>query len=163
MSARSKIPLPAWVREYVRDLRDILHIGNWHISITSALCAGDDPDTMALVEPAPDINTALIIFRADIEDNPAWRQAVAHEVLHIAHARIDHLVRENIIKLLPGDAQRLAREAYRQALESFIDALADTVYTLQYGDEPEGSQDDEEIKEEAQEVEAENKRLYRER
>jgi len=109
-----------------------LHAGGvyfaWTIKVALELCVNDNPVCRGLCDQYPDINAARLTFRADIEDTSEWRHVVIHELIHMAHSRIDHAVERAILPELPQAVQQLAREMYHQYVESFVDYLDSTLY-----------------------------------
>jgi hypothetical protein len=122
------LAVPSWLNQYIRAWLERLHLNDWTIKIALELCVNDDPSTRGLCEQFPNTNTARLTFRADIEDTPEWRQVVIHELIHVAHSRIDHAVERAILPELPQAVQQLARELYHQHVESFVDYLDSTLY-----------------------------------
>lgn len=122
------LTVPPWLNQYIRAWLDRLHLNDWTIKASLELCVNDDPAARSLCDQFPDINTARLTFRADIDDTPEWRHVVIHELIHVAHSRIDHAVERAILPELPQPVQQLAREIYHQHVESFVDYLDDTLY-----------------------------------
>jgi hypothetical protein len=131
--------LPPWALTYMRTWIDRLHLDTWKIDAGLALCVNSDPQTHGLCEQYPDVNECCITFRADIEDTPEWRKTIIHELLHAAHARLDHLVERALIPQIAEAAQPLATEVYHQHAETYIHMLTLTLYAatcaLDYPDE----------------------------
>jgi len=122
--------LPDWVKSFVILWRDRLYLHQWTFRLTQELCVDGDEHVMASMSSTPAYNDAHMRIRADIEDTPEWRQIIVHEIMHTAHARIDAVVSDMIIPGLGESARPLAREAYRQVVEPFIESIADTLYEL---------------------------------
>ena len=115
---------PAWLVSLLKRWQTILGLNDWHIGLGLGLCPMNDPRALASVDTDPQANAAKITIRADIEDSREWRRYALHELLHVAHCRIDDCVEEAIIKSLPHDARMLARRVYNQHLEAFIEQMA---------------------------------------
>lgn len=122
--------LPDWVQPYVLYWRKILRLEHIEVRTKQTLAPHGASDSAGSAVNWPAYNIAWLEFRADIEDEKEWRETVIHEVLHVAHARVDAVVWNMLLPRLNHDAQEIGREAYRQAMESFIDSLAGTLYEL---------------------------------
>jgi hypothetical protein len=122
------LTVPPWLNQYIRAWLERLHLNDWTIKVAVELCVNDDPACRGLCDQFPDANTARLTFRADIEDTPEWRHVVIHELIHVAHSRIDHAVERAILPELPQPVQQLAREIYHQHVESYVDYLDSTLY-----------------------------------
>jgi len=122
------LTLPAWAERYIRIWRERLLLEHWAIKAYINLCVHDDPEARGGCTADSHRNTANIALRADLEDEKEWRQTIIHEMVHVAHAQIDHAIECVIIPELPIEAQELAKNAYRQHMESFVDLLAITLY-----------------------------------
>lgn len=122
------LAVPPWLNQYIRAWLERLHLNDWTIKVAIELCVDGDPATRGLCEQYPDTNTACLTFRADIEDTPEWRKVVIHELVHVAHSRIDHAIERAILPELPQSAQQLARQLYHQHVESYVDYLDNTLY-----------------------------------
>ena len=130
MSKKPIEELPGWVKPYVKRWRKLLNLRHIDIRIIKKLAPVGDPNALGAMSGWIDYNSAFISLRADIEDTKKWRKVVLHEIAHVAHARVQAVVTEMIIPQLPADVKPIAHEAYRQAMEAFIDSLADTFYEL---------------------------------
>jgi hypothetical protein len=107
-----------------------LDLYNWTIKYSLAHCVNGEEHTTGLCSQYPDINTAELTFRADISDTPDWRKTIIHELLHVAHGRVDPVVEEAIIGQLDPAKQDMARIIYHQQVESYICALARSLYQM---------------------------------
>lgn len=132
--------VPDWVQPYLEKWQKRLGLSEWSITVRAVLCVNEDPEARACCEQFPDISNAIITLRADIEDNGTWKATLLHELLHIAHARIDHLIETAIIPELPAGTQDLARRVYRHPVEPFIESLAFAFWQMEseMGKEREG-------------------------
>jgi hypothetical protein len=119
---------PGWVVSYMRTWIERLHLETWKIDVQLALCVNGDSQTHGLCEQYPDVNECCVTLRADIEDTPEWRKTIIHELLHVAHARLDHLTERAIIPQVAEAAQPLAIEVYHQHVETYIHMLTLTLY-----------------------------------
>lgn len=113
--------VPEWVKSYILCWTDRLHLEDWHIEARLELCVNDDPTVRAAISITNNVHHASIVFRADMENDPTWQRTVIHEMLHIKHEPICQMVREVILPELERPARRLADDAYRNAMEQFID------------------------------------------
>lgn len=138
------LTVPPWLTQYIRAWLDRLHLNDWTIKVSLELSVNDDPACHALTQQYPDINTATITFRADVADEKDWRITVIHELIHVAHSRIDHAVERAVVPELSQPAQQLAREIYHQHVESYVAFLASTLYsatvTIDYPEQQEQEQ-----------------------
>jgi len=122
--------LPSWVSTWVTYWRDKLYLHPWTIHLYPELVVANSATCEAAATNDSAYYSANIHIRADIEDTRDWRETLIHEVLHVAHARIDDVVAQALIDNLPGDAQPIAKEMYRQALEGFIELTAKSLHSL---------------------------------
>lgn len=122
------LSIPDWLSQYALAWKDRLYLNAWEVTLRIALCVHDDPDTRALTEQWPDLNEARLTFRADIEDVKAWRITIIHELIHVAHSRIDRAVECAILPELAIAAHDLAQNVYHQHVESYVAFLARTLY-----------------------------------
>jgi len=127
------LAIPEWLRLYILAWCDRLHLNDWTIKVAIELCVDDDPNTLALCAQHPDHNQATITFRADVADELDWRRTVIHELIHVAHSRIDHAFERAILPELAEPAQQLARGIYHQHVESYTAWLANTLYRATVG------------------------------
>lgn len=122
------LTVPEWVENYIKAWSERLGINYKYLHISLAMAVQDDTDVRACAQVQPDINTASLIFRADIENTPEWRRTIIHELLHVVHGRLDHFTENALIPQVAESSQNFAIVAYRQYMESFIDGMADTLY-----------------------------------
>lgn len=135
--------VPEWLTMYIRAWCDRLCLKDWRIKVSIELCINNDPNVHAMCKQHPDLNEATILFRADVEDTKDWRRTVIHELIHVAHSRIDHAVEDSIIPQLPAAAHQLGYDAYHQHVESYTAYLAETLYNATVAiDYPEECKDD---------------------
>lgn len=127
------LTVPPWLNQYIRAWLDRFHLNDWTIKVAVELCVDGDPGTHALTQQWPDLNMAKVTFRADVADNPEWRRTVIHELIHVAHSRVDHAVERALIPYLSEPAQPLARIVYHQHVESYVAYLANTLYRATVG------------------------------
>lgn len=118
------IEIPTWLSTYVSAVADRLGLQSWEIEIKLAYCLLGGPETLATCSQIPNLNSAILTFRADVENNPRWRRIIIHELLHVSHARTDDTVETVIIPSLPYEEQQMARRSYSAAMESFIDRMS---------------------------------------
>lgn len=127
------LTVPEWLRLYILAWCDRLHLNDWTVKVAIEVCVDGDPDTLGLCQQYPDSNTARLSFRVDIEDTLEWRRTVIHEMIHVAHSRIDHAFERAVLPELSQPAQQLAREIYHQHVESYVAWLANTLYRATVG------------------------------
>jgi hypothetical protein len=122
--------VPPELLEMVNKWRDWLLDHTWDVRISVCPAPSGDEDNGAAT-----LNRALY-RRSFIEFNtefPEWDDSdqnvnVAHEILHVAHASVDYVVRSAIIPQLPSDSARaVALEAYKAAMEQFVSQVAQTL------------------------------------
>lgn len=118
---------PAWLHREVRFWARVLGLQAWAFTVLVVRDL-ERPNWQASAQPSPHLSEAVLKFRFDIKPTPGWRRTVAHEVLHVAHARIDHLVEDRVASRLDPATADLARDVYTDALESFVEL---TAYALQ--------------------------------
>lgn len=112
---------PDWLTEAFALWIERLNLREWEIDTGLAMAPNNDPDCMGLTEQFPDLNFARITLRADVEDNREWQIVIVHELLHVKHSRVDHLL-EGVV--FPGLEGVTAALAYRQHMESYTHSLA---------------------------------------
>ena len=122
------LTVPEWLHRYVLAWIDRLFLNDWTIRLAVELCVNNDPDTHALTHQIPDCNEARITFRADVEDTKDWRITIIHELIHVAHSRIDHAVEGVMIPELSQPARDPIQAMYHQHVESYVAFLARTLY-----------------------------------
>lgn len=139
------LTVPPWLNQYILAWMDRLSLNDWKIKVAIELCVNEDANTHALTEQFPDLNEAHLTFRADIEDVKEWRKTVIHELVHVAHSRIDHAVERAMLPELAQAVQQPMREVYHQYVESYVAFLARTLYNatvaLDYPEEFDGTQE----------------------
>jgi hypothetical protein len=103
---------------YVRHVADLLWLRDWTLTVSP-----DDPDdeeTRAMIYPARSRRHATLAFAEsflDDDDEPAQRQTVVHELIHL-HLQPSLVIVETAIE---GDL----RSHHRMMFEYGIDAIAD--------------------------------------
>ena len=102
------LAIPHWLHQYILAWCDRLCLKDWRIKVSIELCINDDPNVHAMCKQHPDMNEATLLFRADIEDVKDWRRTVIHELIHVAHSRIDHAVEDSLIPQLSEAARQSA-------------------------------------------------------
>lgn len=118
------IEIPSWLSTYVATVVARLGLQQWEIDIKLAYCLYGGPDTLASCSQIPNLNSAILTFRADVEDTPRWHRIVIHELLHVAHARVDDTVETVIIPSVPYEEQQMGRRSYNAAMEAYTDQLS---------------------------------------
>jgi hypothetical protein len=86
------LTVPPWLSQYALAWKNRLYLNAWDVTLRIAICVNEDHETHALCEQWPDLNMARLTFRADVEDTKEWRITVIHELIHVAHSRIDRAV-----------------------------------------------------------------------
>lgn len=122
--------VPQWAEEFVQRWAQRLNLEHWEIRLRMALSVDGDEYCKALCEQYCDINLAIITIRADAGDEAEWRVSLLHEMLHVAHARVDNYVNNAAIPEMGEGQQDFARELYRQIYEPFVDRLSWSLYQL---------------------------------
>lgn len=115
---------PQWAVERTQFWAGVLNLQEWNIHLFASYCPGDTPGCDGVTHQQPNINRADITLHAGLEDNEYGEQVILHELLHVAHARIDQAVNCAILPEVPAAAQDLADECYRQRIESYTHHLA---------------------------------------
>jgi hypothetical protein len=124
------LSVPSWLHNHIREWAERLGIGEWHIGVQLALCVNDCPDTDGFTDQFPDLTSAHLTFAANIEDTDYWRVVVIHELLHVAHSRIDHLIESAVLPELPDAAHGLAQRAYHQQVEAYTHQMARALFAM---------------------------------
>lgn len=127
-------PAPEWLVALVTRRQHILGLDAWHIEVEVSPTPNGSDGNRASTSATPARNHALLTFRDDLAQDGEIVQTIDHELGHVAHSRIDRYVREVLIPELAPAAQTMARRMYRDVMESYIDALADVVSTLEESD-----------------------------
>jgi len=118
------LSVPDWLNDFVAEWARRLSLSDWKLTARLSLCPGDIPDCDGFTDQKPDTNAATLTFCATIEDTEYWRVVVIHELMHVAHSRIDHVFQCAIRPELPGEVQTMADTAYRQYVESYVHRMA---------------------------------------
>lgn len=126
----SDYEVPDELVEMVEKWREWLVDHTWDIRISVCPEPSGDSDNGAATANRALYRRSFIEFNTEF---PEWddrdkNENVAHEILHVVHATVDHVVRSVIIPQIPVlQAQDMAREAYRVAMEQFVSQLAQTL------------------------------------
>ena len=123
--------VPLWAEMYMREWLTKLNLNHWQVTLLVDRCPGGDVNTLANVHIQPDINTAVITLRVDLEINDDWHVAIIHEVLHIAHGRIDNFLERIVFPDTGAYSETSLKKAYLQYMESYIEGLAVSLYKSQ--------------------------------
>lgn len=115
---------PAWLADLVARRQRRLGLCEWQIEVEVSPTPGGSATNRANTLTTPARSYALLTFREDLADDAATVQTIDHELLHVAHARVTQFVRGVLIPELTPASQALARQAYRDVMEPFIDRLA---------------------------------------
>lgn len=122
--------VPPWLVDLVAERQRRLRLLDWDICVAVSPEPDGSAGNRASTVCVPVRNYAEVTFRDDLPDDPEAVQTVDHELLHIAHARIDQHVREVLIPRIPKAARGLAYDTYRAlVMEPFIDSLATALTT----------------------------------
>jgi hypothetical protein len=122
------LTIPQWLSDFANEWVERLGLSEWQIALKLALVPGDDPDSDGFTVQYPLTNQAVISLAADAEDDEYWRIVVIHELLHVAHGRIDQQVEAGVIQEMPAAVQGLAQRTYRNVIEPYTHALATALY-----------------------------------
>ena len=122
--------VPAWLNELIARWADRLGLTHWRILVEMTLAPGGHVDAEALCEQFAQLNQCKLWVRVDAEDNEHWRTNIIHELLHVAHTRIDSTVENVLVADMDENAREMAFEAYRQAYEPYIHRMAVALYVL---------------------------------
>lgn len=137
--------VPKWVAVFIEEWAERLMISHWRISVRMSRLIMGEPDIMALCEQQTEINGAIIHVREGLEEDEETKIFILHELIHIAHARIDHFVEGAIIARQPEMLQEISHEGYKQTYEPFVHRLAYTLYHAAYQETKEPSWSDTEL------------------
>lgn len=129
--------IPDWLHEKVRKWTHRLIDATWEVKMSMSLAPGGDASHDGVCRNQAAYRTSALEFAPDLEDATS-DEIVAHEVVHIAHASLDYVVREVIIGQLPDTAQDVAMEAYNLALEQFVTQLARNLVAMEAEGQGEG-------------------------
>ena len=133
MSEQNSIfDVPSWATEYIAEWVERLQLGGWTVALRVQLVLDDDPDVAALCDAQSTLNFALISVRADIEDTIEWREYLLHELLHVAHARLDLFLEGAVFAQLEPAARAVVETEYTHLYESYICRLASALYGVAY-------------------------------
>lgn len=122
--------VPGWVEPFLETWQGVLNIKDWRIATRVQLVIDNDPDVMSMCYAQPDINHASLYIRADIEQTADWETALIHELLHVAHGRVDGFFDDILLPTLPEGAQELARKTYSHLYESYTESMARVMHGL---------------------------------
>lgn len=121
---------PAWLTGYVALWMERLHLEEWDVHVRVANRIEGAPDADGFCQQYPLLNRAYLDFPAGIEDCAEDRIKVIHELLHVAHARIDRVVEAVIVPYLVTESQAMAHQAYSDTYESWVHRTATALYEL---------------------------------
>lgn len=121
---------PAWLSREVRYWAGVLGLADWSLEVWVVTNPGR-PNWQASAAPCCNLREATLRFRQDVSPTPGWRRVVCHEVLHVAHAFVDHLVELRLAGLVDEAARQLVVDLYTDVLETFVERCA---YALQVTD-----------------------------
>lgn len=117
-----------WMLKHIQDARSLFGVGGaeWHITakLTDKPLGTDECNGSVTVD-ATYLN-ATIELHEDLEDNDVARDSVYHEVLHIPHEEIDHLV-AGIIGELPADVRDRYDTLYHETVERFVQRVSRSI------------------------------------
>lgn len=113
--------LPKWAVAYAVKWIKILDITHWEIKIE--IDNELDPNAHGKCRQRPDINYCHITIHRDIEENDYWKSVIIHELLHVAHARVDSYL-QTVVELLPAE-----KRGYDEVYEPFIDRMCKALVT----------------------------------
>ncbi len=105
--------VPAWITERVQEARGLFGVGGPEWSIVVKMNdrpGGHEADGYTTTDPV--YLNATIEFWSGLKDDENGREAVYHEVLHIAHSEIWHII-----------VDKDETEDYREEVERFITRL----------------------------------------
>lgn len=94
----------------------------WHINVRMSDRPGCKDDAAGLARVDPVYMNVDLEFWDGLEEGQ-YRSHVIHEVLHIAHRQVSHVV-DRILERLPADEAELHRTLYGEAVENFTQRLA---------------------------------------
>jgi hypothetical protein len=121
-------PVPDWMLKHIQDARSLFGIGGpeWHVTarLTDKPLGSEDNDGGVHVDGV--YMNAQIEMRDGLEDNDNARDDIYHEVLHIPHDEIDHLV-SRIIGELPEADQDRYHDLYNELVERFVQRLSRSI------------------------------------
>jgi len=103
-------PIPTWIIERVQEARDLFGVGGPEWSITLKLTdrpGGHEADGYTTTDPV--YLNATIELWTGLQDDQNGREAVYHEVLHVAHSEIWRIITDK------GET-----DDYRAAVERFV-------------------------------------------
>lgn len=119
-----KFEVPTWLRNRVADWKDKLGLWAWRIHLKMTTSPYGMANAGGAVQLHGDTNEATIEFRVGIKDDEDGYETVTHEMLHVAHCRIDDVVEDVIINQLPEPARQMARDAYSGVVEPYMQHMA---------------------------------------
>jgi hypothetical protein len=115
---------PTWLKHKLDTWMVRLQMHEWEIRLGLDLVVNDDAGCKGLTEQWPLVNMGRITLRVDVEDDEEWEIVLVHELLHIKHSRVDHVLEQTLFPELAGIPATMAHSAYRQAYEPFIHSMA---------------------------------------
>jgi hypothetical protein len=115
---------------YTRSLADRVGLRDWTFIIQTA--PDSDDTNIASVTPTEGQFKAVICLSKDFADRPVEdiTNTLVHELIHCHHRDMSDMIRLALPSYLGGPAFSMFHEAYRQAEERSVDALAGAFTTL---------------------------------
>lgn len=116
--------LPAWLLEEVQDARRLLGVGDdWHITVKVVDHPNGDADNDGTCYVSANYLNATIEFARDMTQNEQGRHVILHEILHVAYAEIDQVVKTGFSVLPKGERGRM-KGLYEAAVERVLQRMS---------------------------------------
>ncbi len=122
--------VPKWLTDYVSLWIRRLRLQEWDIHVAVVSRIADAPESDAFCRQLPELNRADLQFQAGIEDDKWGHIVIIHELLHVAHARLDRVVEGVIYPALAPELDDMAANAYRNTNESYTHRMAVALYDI---------------------------------
>ena len=120
---------PDWMLKHIQDARGLFGVGGpeWHITakLTDKPLGGDEYNGGVNVDAI--YMNATIELKDTLTDNDVAKDVIYHEVLHIPHEEIDHLVFSIIEELPTDEAKQRYHALYRDTVERFIQRVSRSI------------------------------------
>ncbi len=122
--------VPKWLTDYVSLWIRRLRLQEWDIHVAVVSRIAEAPDSDGFCRQLPELNRADLQFQAGIENDEWGRIAIIHEMLHVAHARLDRVVEGVIYPALACGLDDMAANAYRNTNESYTHRMAVALHAM---------------------------------
>lgn len=116
---------PDWIFEYIKEGRRLFGVNDdaWHVFVKMTDRPLGSADNYGGCIPDSVYMNADLEFNETLVEGWHSKRVVFHEILHIAHSIVDHVV-EDMIEELPDGKREIYRKLHVENLERFIQMVS---------------------------------------